>query len=349
MSHPRIIPVFFPSMGCPNRCVYCDQALTATRGLVEVPDACAMEPGLRSALSRGSAELPELAFFGGTFTGLPGSLQLEWLKLGERLVREGLVRGLRLSTHPARVGPAVLDFLKTYPVTTVELGVQSFQDEVLAASGRGCTRLIALEACRRVMEWGFELVVQLMPGLPLAGVEDDLDSASLVVDLNADMARIYPTLVVRGTELESMMRRGLYAPLGLDAAVERTAEMVSRLEAGGVRVIRVGLLEQPGLDQAVVAGPRHQAFGELVEIEKLAKELASFLRTRPLPEVLIIPESRASHLLGHGRRGVARLKAGLARQDWNPLVKVVRSAAVGELTVNGSALLIPALSRSDTL
>lgn len=207
----RNIPVFIPHMGCPHRCVFCNQnTISGSGGFDERTVPALIDTALATVPAGTDCQI---AFFGGSFTGIDRALMCRLLELAAGYVRAGRVSSVRLSTRPDFIDPEVLELLSRYPVRTVELGIQSTCDRVLMLSGRGHTAHDSASACRMVREAGFELVGQMMIGLPGSAVGDDRRTAQDIVSYGAAAARIYPTVVFDGTPLARMMRDGTYQPL----------------------------------------------------------------------------------------------------------------------------------------
>lgn len=273
-QHPapkaRILPVFLPFAGCPQRCVFCDQA--AQTGQAPEP-LDALHQRLEAQLSLPAApgaqnqHAQELAFYGGTFTALPEPWPRRFMELAGRFLASGHLTRIRCSTRPDAVDPARLAELKSLGLSLVELGVQSFDNAALSASQRGYDGQTARRACRAVVEAGLDLGIQLMPGLPghtPAAFQADIAQAAAFAP---KLARLYPCLVLAGTPLAERWRAGTYAPWGLDATVEQLALALPVLWAAGVPTARMGLAEQQGL--AVLAGPRHPALGQMARSQAL--------------------------------------------------------------------------------
>lgn len=208
----------------------------------------------------------EIGFFGGNFTGIDIRLQEEYLAVAHAYLANGKVQGIRLSTRPDYINAQVMKLLKKYHVSTVELGAQSMVEEVLRESSRGHSVSDTIRAAHMIRDAHIRLGLQMMIGLPGDSLEHDFETARMFVDLEADDARIYPTLVIRGTALEKFYREGKYHVLDMDEAVHRAAEVYKILDSGNVNVIRVGLHPSEGLvsGDELVAGPFHEAFRELV-------------------------------------------------------------------------------------
>jgi histone acetyltransferase (RNA polymerase elongator complex component) len=269
-----IVPVFIPHMGCPHLCVFCNQKNIS--GASHAPSPEEVASYLDGSLSLDTPEAV-IAFYGGTFTAIPGPEQEKYLSIAQRFIAEKRASGVRLSTRPDGMDARIALFLKEHGVRTVELGVQSLDDGVLKKSGRGHTANDAALAARTVKDAGLELGIQLMAGLPGDSKEKFLETVSGTARLKPHFVRIYPALVVEGSGLADMWRRGEYSPLALDEAVELCSEALEIFEAAGIRVIRLGL--QPGeeLEKSLLAGPYHPSFGHLVKSRVALKRMLGAL------------------------------------------------------------------------
>jgi len=256
----------------------------------------------------------EAAFFGGSFTAIPRETQAELLGAVLPFIAAGRVDSIRISTRPDFLDPDTLVFLKDHGVGTVEVGVQSLSDRVLAASGRGHDAACALEAVGRLKEYGFVSGVQLMLGLPGESTCSTLAGARKIAALKPDMARIYPVLVLSGTGLARMWQAGRYHPLGLARAVILAGRVRVILENEGVRVVRCGLQAAPGLEEMVIAGPWHPAFGEMVQGASILLRARDLLGNRPGRRRMLISRRDRSALSGHGGHCQAMLVRCLSRE-----------------------------------
>lgn len=259
------IPIFIPHEGCPNDCVFCNQRKIS--GHLQVPTKSEIVDTIEHhLLTIGTGDVCEIAFFGGSFTGLPTNVQEMYLSLAAQYVNQGRVSGIRLSTRPDYINEEILSLLKKYHVKVIELGIQSLDSQVLQKSKRFYSPEEALSACRLVKQHGFSLGAQTMIGLPEDTLEKSLLTARKIIDIQPDMVRIYPTLVIRGTELETQYEKGQYKPLTLDEAVSWCSVILPLYEEANIQVLRIGLQHTENLKQGleVVAGPVHSAFGELV-------------------------------------------------------------------------------------
>lgn len=259
------IPIFIPELACPHQCVFCDQEkISGTHSIPQPKD-------VKDIVERYLATMPEnrtinIAFFGGSFTGLSIDLQEEYLKEAFGFVKNGKISGIRLSTRPDYINEEVLELLKNYGVTTIELGAQSTNREVLNESGRGHTFEDIRNASNLICNYGFELGLQMMIGLPGDNYDRSIQTANDIVSLGAGNTRIYPAIIVKGTALEKLYRKGEYIPLTLEQAVEWTKDIVHIFEENNVSIIRMGLhpSDELVIGKSLIDGPFHASFKEIV-------------------------------------------------------------------------------------
>ena len=221
-----IIPIFISHLGCPYRCVYCNQnRITRPVLTLPTPEEVANEIerylGLRSR-KRESARTVQVAFYGGSFTALPIKIQEKLLCSVKPFLKEEMVHSLRLSTRPDAISPEVLEVLQAHKVKTVELGVQSMADEVLSISRRGYNKEEVAKAVSDLQQGSFEVGIQLMIGLPADCPEQLAATVEEVIAMKPHFIRLYPTLVIKGTVLELWFRQGRYHPLSLAEATALT-------------------------------------------------------------------------------------------------------------------------------
>ena len=210
----------------------------------------------------------EIGFFGGNFTGIEKQEQENYLKVVQPYFEKGIVKGIRLSTRPDYINQEILNLLKRHKVSTIELGAQSMDEDVLLKSGRGHTAYDVEEASKLIRENGFSLGLQMMIGLPGDSLEKSINTAKKIIELKADNTRIYPTLIIKGTKLEELYNEGLYKALSVDEAVKWSKELFLIFEKANVNIIRTGLHPSEGiLGDDFIAGPFHQSFKELVLTE----------------------------------------------------------------------------------
>jgi len=260
------IPIFTPELACPFQCVFCNQEKIS--GHQNIPSKSEIiqiiEDHLRSF--KAIEKVVEVGFFGGSFTGIPIDQQRMYLNIVDPYIKSGEIQGIRLSTRPDYINEEILQMLKNHNVTTIELGAQSFDDEVLKQTRRGHTAKQIEEASEAIRNFGFNLGLQMMVGLPGDTLERAIYTAQKIIKAGADCTRIYPTVVIKDTLMHKWYNDGKYKPLSLDQAVEWTKHILPLFEEAGVTVIRVGLHPSEGLvvGEELIDGPFHPSFKELV-------------------------------------------------------------------------------------
>ncbi|MBM9519546.1 radical SAM protein [Desulforhopalus vacuolatus] len=281
-----VIPIFIPHQGCPHVCIFCNQTrISGSSRLLITPEAVQHE--VRRWLVRENAHgnlhsEVQVAFFGGSFTCLPVETQQGLLAAVQPFIARGEVNSIRCSTRPDCIDSQRLAVLKQAGVSTVELGVQSMDDEVLRRARRGHNAEDTRCAITLLKETGFTTGVQIMPGLPGETFESFMEGVKELTELGPDIARIYPLLVVEDSGLVSPWLLGDYQPLSLDTALDWCSVALSFFEKADVRVIRIGLQPAPSLEGSILAGPWHPAFGAMVESRRWFYYLENCLK--PLKE-----------------------------------------------------------------
>jgi histone acetyltransferase (RNA polymerase elongator complex component) len=307
---PLIVPFFISHQGCPHHCVFCDQVKISGGGEA-LPSAAGILARIASFRASARLEAVEVAFYGGSFTNLPREEQERLLFPLQPLLASGEVISVRVSTRPDGVDSICAEFLAVMGVGTVELGVQSLDDEVLALAGRGHKAACTAEACRALRRAGMAVGMQLMPGLPGDTEEKALASLDGVLALRPDFLRIYPTLVIAGTRLAALYMSGAYAPISLAEAISLCKVMLHRALAEDVKVVRIGLQPTAELERGgvILAGPWHPAFRQLVEADLCYDLLSKITRgigsASPLTVFCAAP--RVSDVTGQRRQNIRRL------------------------------------------
>ncbi len=300
MKKHAIIPIFISHRGCPNDCVFCNQKkITAREGDVTPDDVRSTIDQWLTTLDE--VETVEVSFYGGSFTGIPMDQQTAFLEIAKDYKDRGLIDMIHLSTRPDYIDREILDNLKAHSVDVIELGVQSFSDEVLRLSGRGHDAACVYRACDLIKSYGFTLGIQLMIGLPGDSLKTCRMSALETVKIHPAIARIYPTVTIRDTELYRMMERGEYQPLPLEEAVQRAKEMYLILEENGINVIRVGLKASEIMEDQIGF---HPAFRQLMESEiardSMEAQLAAMSYAGEPLSLLVRANSRSfGNIYGH--------------------------------------------------
>ncbi|GAK56973.1 ELP3 component of the RNA polymerase II complex, consists of [Candidatus Vecturithrix granuli] len=265
----KIIAIFLSHQGCPQRCIFCHQPhITGVALRTEVtPEDVrhTIECALAEPRSQQKGVRFEVAFYGGTFTGLALDVQEQFLHTVQAYIQRGDITGIRVSTHPRMFDDQIFALLNAYSVHLVELGVQSFDDEVLRLAQRGHTAEEAEQIIQRLHAAGIEVGIHLMVGLPGDSCVKSLFSTHKAIELQPACVRIHPTLVMQGTQLEQLSRAGQYQSLSLETAIILCKEMLRLFQTAGIPVIRIGLQPTTSLERHLIAGPYHPAMRQLVE------------------------------------------------------------------------------------
>ncbi len=309
-----IIPIFIMNRGCPHRCLFCNEQLTAGGHPDRIEERTFAET-VRAHLARDrrSSTPVQIAFYGGTFTGMVRDEQIRLLELATPFLREGIVDGIRISTRPDEIDAEGLDLLKSHSVTTVEVGAQSLNDEVLLSSRRGHTAADTLQAVSLLKARGFATGIHLMAGLPGDTEQRFVETIDKTISLHPDTVRIHPTIVLRDTPLADAFREERYTPLTLAEAVTQCRNALKKLTAARIAVIRLGLQTTHELEEAgaVIAGPFHPAFRSLVESSiflELALALLAAAKVEKGPVTFTVAPADVSNIYGHRRINFTSLK-----------------------------------------
>ena len=310
MKHINI-PIFIPHLGCPNNCVFCNQrSISGKQSFVRE----SVDEEIKNILSTiPNDRETEIAFFGGSFTGIDRELMIYLLDTAQKYIDSGRVQSIRLSTRPDYINDEILGILSRYGVKTVELGLQSMDEKVLAASKRGHSAEQGAEACRAVKKYGFSLVGQMMVGLPASTPENEAYTAKKLCELGVDAVRIYPTVVFYDTELCEMAQCGKYTLIDNESAVERTKELLKIFDSYGVECIRVGLCASENLssEDRVYGGANHSAIGELamgeVYFDKMCRLIEESDGVKGKNIIFYVSKGSTSKAVGQKRKNVERI------------------------------------------
>lgn len=306
---PLIIPFFIPHAGCPHTCLFCNQHQIS--GVEhQLPSSQQITDTVVQWLVRSPDRTAEVAFYGGSFTLLPRKQQEQLLDAVQPLIEQKLVKSIRISTRPDALDQAVLEFLADRKVATIEIGVQSLDDQVLLLSKRGHAAADSLAAIQRVKAAGFQVGAQLLPGLPGDTREKALDSVKGVIAAGAEFIRIYPAVVLSDTALADQFKAGQYQPPDLGQGVKNCAQMLHLCLQAGIPVIRIGLQAEDGLsaEGTILAGCWHPALGQLVKAQlyhDLVVVLAGQLAATDGLRLTCHPD-RLSEVQGHARNNLTR-------------------------------------------
>lgn len=296
MSHSNI-SVFVPHVGCPHMCAFCNQR-TIT-GQEDIPHAEDVKRICTQALCEvKNVSETEIAFFGGSFTAIPREYMLELLEATKNFVGDKKFKGIRISTRPDYISQEILDVLKEYNVTSIELGAQSLSDKVLSANERGHSAEAVEKASALIRENGFELGLQMMVGLYQSDINDEYETVSKIVSIKPDTVRIYPVVILEDTRLGELYKSGEYKPFDFDTCIEITAKAMQMFEKDHIRVIKVGLHASEFVEEKKLGGFYHPALRELCEgkiyqseIEKLIDENTEYVE-------ISVPSANLSKAIG---------------------------------------------------
>ena len=300
-------------MGCPNDCVFCNQRTISGKSEF---DAGSVDKEIDHALEtlEGFEGEVQIAFFGGSFTGIERGLMVSLLEKAKSYIDKGKASSVRLSTRPDYIDEEILDILSRYSVTDIELGIQSMNDRVLALNKRGHTADTSRRAMTLIKEKGFRLTGQMMTGMYGATPDDEVMCAKEIVKCGADAARIYPTVTFRDTALEKLYIKGEYTPPTLDETVERGARVYKMFEDAGVKVIRIGLQSTEGLhSDNVIAGDYKDALGEMILSRVRLCEMREFFE-KHATDTIYVPSNLISQYVGQRRKNILLLEKELNRK-----------------------------------
>ncbi|HMB30573.1 MAG TPA: radical SAM protein [Desulfohalobiaceae bacterium] len=305
----RIWPVFLPFAGCPQRCIYCAQNLqTSSKPAPLSIHYQRLKESLDKAIKDKQPPL-ELAFFGGTFTALPNEWLNAFLKLGNYYRQKGLITSIRCSTRPDFIDPPLLEQLRKSGLDMIELGIQSFSNNVLKASKRGYTQFQAHQACRTVLESELDLGIQLLPGLPQHSPKKWIDDIQTTCSLHPQIVRIYPCLLLKGTPLAKTWFEGSYHPWSLHLTIKGLSRGILKLWRQKIPVIRIGLHPEQEMLTNLLAGPWHPSLGLMVR----SRILFYILLTHSLimgnaKKRLMLPEKYQGEIWGYKKNYLQRYK-----------------------------------------
>lgn len=312
MSHSNI-SVFVPHAGCPHQCSFCNQKTIS--GQQYAPKGEDVHRICRQAMEEiRDKRNCEIAFFGGSFTAIDRDYMISLLEAAKCYLGENGFRGIRISTRPDFIDKEILDILKSYGVTSIELGAQSMKNHVLEANERGHTAEDVYKASELIREYGFELGLQMMTGLYKSTVKDELDTRDSIIKIHPDTVRIYPVVVLKGTKLAELYESGKYKLLPFEKIVELCGNMLMEFDARGIRVIKCGLHASDGVEGDMAAGYYHPAFKELCEsriyrneMDNLIHEIKSFSVENNRVTFAVNP-SCISKALGHKKSNAEYFK-----------------------------------------
>lgn len=317
MKKEYIIPIFVPHLGCPHQCTFCNQKEIS--GQTKQVTANDVKETIEYYLKnfKDDSKYVEVAFYGGSFTAIDEKKQNELLEAVNEFIKQGRVNSIRLSTRPDYIDKSILKRLKKYNVKTIELGVQSANDYILAKCQRGHTFEDVKKASKLIRLYGFTLGHQMMIGLPESTKLDEINTAKALIKLKPKIVRIYPVLVIKNTPLAKEYEQGEYIPLTVEQAVDRAKDIMQLFNNARIEVIRIGLqnteeITDPSEESSqVIAGPYHPAFRQLVEsgmwYDEIVQKIKKFNIKVMQVTIKANPEN-INNIIGHKKENVLKLK-----------------------------------------
>jgi histone acetyltransferase (RNA polymerase elongator complex component) len=307
----RIIPIFVPHRGCPHDCIFCNQKkITGVSTDITPNDVRNIVEDYLTTIDKDASV--EIAFFGGSFTAIDIDIQRNLLSVAKEYVDKGYIDDIRMSTRPDCIDENILKMLKEYDVSIIELGVQSLDEDVLKESVRGHSSKCVIESANLIKKFNIKLGLQMMVGLPTDTEEKCLYTAGEFIKLKPDCVRIYPTLVVKETGLENLLNVNSYKPHTLNESIFIVKKLLTLFYVNNINVIRVGLqaTDDIQMGKAVVDGPYHPAFRDLVEGEMIKDYLENIVIENRVTGDLLVKTNKknVSKIIGNKKANSIYMK-----------------------------------------
>ncbi len=331
MKHINVA-LFVPDEGCPHRCSFCNQKTIS--GKTKRLRAEDIDSAVKTALESADCNKGEIAFFGGSFTAIDKDYRRTLLERAKMYIDKGLFAGIRISTRPDCINEEILDILKYYGVTSIELGCQSMSDEVLRLNNRGHSAEDVVKSAKLIKDYGFEFGVQMMTGLYGDDNDTAVETAKKLIALSPDTARIYPTVVLENTELEKLYKSGEYKPQSVDEAAEICSELLLMFHENNIRVIRVGLHSGGNVEEGYVAGAYHPAFREICESRIYLRKVLAEIKRQGTPKgdiTVTVGTSFVSMMSGQKKANTEKLR----EMGYNLKIKQDKNLKKYEIEVGG--------------
>lgn len=308
MKHANI-SIFVPHKGCPNSCSFCNQKTIS--GQASSANAEDVKTAVLKAIQHNiNPKNTEIAFFGGSFTAIERDYMLSLLTAAKYFTEKYGFAGIRVSTRPDCINDEILNILEQYGVTSIELGAQSMDDEVLAANRRGHTSQDVVNASELIKNRGFSLGLQMMTGLYKSTFEKDYETAEKIIELSPDTVRIYPTVVLKNTRLGELYEKGEYNPPNAEETAPFCSELLELFQNAGINVIKLGLHSSTDVEKDMIAGAYHPAFRELCEgyiyLRKITAEMKK--KDKSKEYTVFVPIKDVSKAKGQQKRNEKALK-----------------------------------------
>ncbi|MEG1965960.1 MAG: radical SAM protein [Oscillospiraceae bacterium] len=310
MSGKGNIAIFVPHQGCPNQCSFCNQKTITATSVQPTPEFVKAECEKAIEINKGKDVKCEIAFFGGSFTAIDEDYMISLLEAASSFLKYEIFSGIRISTRPDAIDEKILELLKFYGVTAIELGAQSLNDEVLSLNKRGHTALDVENASRLIKKFGFSLGLQMMTGLFGDSDEKAIDTARKIIEISPETVRIYPTVVLKDTLLDELRINGIFKPKTVEESVPLCAKLIEMFEAAEIKVIRVGLHSEMSVEKNMTGGAYHQSFRELCESEIFLKNVKKKLEEEKIPKgkiIIYVNPKSISKMTGQRKSNIFKL------------------------------------------
>ncbi|HBN11950.1 MAG TPA: radical SAM protein [Ruminococcus sp.] len=300
MAHKNI-SVFIPHAGCPNMCSFCNQ--NKISGAEKAPSADEVYSICRNQFENmPDRSNTEIAFFGGSFTAIPYDYMISLLECVQPFICENGFDGIRISTRPDCIDENILDILEKYHVKAIELGCQSMCDDVLMMNNRGHNSECVFKSSELIKNHGFELGLQMMTGLYGSSYEKDIETAEKICHIKPDTVRIYPTVILKNTELDRLYQSGKYITHDIEYMVNLCSEIMDMFNKNGINIIKCGLHASETVEEDMTGGYYHPAFRELCESRIFRKAFENaFLSYDEKSFLIYVSDRNISRAAGHKR------------------------------------------------
>ncbi len=237
-------------------------------------------------------------------------------------------KGIRISTRPDYIDEHVLNILKNYGVTTIELGAQSMDDEVLIANNRGHSSKDVVNASMLIKSNDFKLGLQMMTGLYKSTPESDLNTANEFIRLKPDCVRIYPTVIMKDTKLADLYTSGEFIPYTLEDSIDLCSRILLMFEQNNIDVIRVGLHYSQSLIDGSLGGNYHPAFKELCENKLFLNKILKSINNYKTKDIIVtVNSSSVSKLIGQNKSNIRILS------EMGYTVRIKRDKCLGKYEI----------------
>ena len=307
MSHNNI-SIFIPHIGCPNKCSFCNQ--NSITGETDAPSPFEVKQICKNAYNQIiDKQNTEIAFFGGSFTAIDRCYMIELLQSVQEFIGDNKFKGIRISTRPDYINQEILDLLKSYNITAIELGAQSTDNDVLSCNDRGHTFEDIQKASNLIKLNGFELGLQMMVGLYKSTKEIDIKTANDIINLSPNTVRIYPVVILQNTRLGDLYTSKEYIPYSLETAVEICSQIIEMFNNANIKIIKLGLHSSELVEEQMLGGLYHPAFRELCDnnifYRTICKEITNIKSNKI---TVYVSENAISKAIGQKKCNITKFK-----------------------------------------